>query len=209
MERRMSGTRIIAIAGPPGSGKTALARETAKLVPKAAVLFFDGFEIPARRLSSAELSQWLTGGGRFDDFTVFGLAEALAALKAGQPASEPVSGRKIDSAPLIFFEMPFGRAYGPTAKLIDFLVWLDTPLDVALARNVLAWESETPLRPRGWLTRYMEEYLGVTRAVLEAQRAAVISGADLVLDGLAAPGPAAQKLLAALKARRLVEGIGA
>jgi uridine kinase len=201
--------RIIAIAGPPGSGKTMLADETAKLVPEAAILFFDGFETPSDLLSPEALAGWLKRGGRFDDFVIPGLEEALVALKAGRPASEPVSGRKIDPAPLVLFEMPLGRAYAPTAKLIDFLVWLDTPLDVALARNVLAWESETPPRPRGWLTRYMEEYLGVTREVLEAQRAMVSAGADLVLDGLAEPGLAAQKLLAALKARQLVEGMGA
>jgi uridine kinase len=204
----MNSACIIAIAGPPGSGKTTLAAETAKHLPQIAMLFLDGFETPANRLSSAELTLWLAGTRQFDDFNIPGLSDVLAALKAGRPAREPVSGRKVDPAPLVLFEMPFGRAYGPTAGMIDFLVWLDTPLDVALARNVLAWEKETPPPPRAWFSRYMSEYLAVTRAVLEAQRAAVSPGADLVLDGLAAPHLAAQKLLDALKARHLVEGIG-
>jgi uridine kinase len=191
--------RVIAIAGPPGSGKTALIIALSKLVPDSAVLFFDGFETPSDLMSSAALSRWLAAGARFDDFAVTGLAEALAALKAGRAAVEPASGRKVAPAGLVLFEMPFGRAYTPTAALIDTLVWLDTPLDVALARNILAWEAETPPRPRPWLAGYIKEYLSVTRAVLAAQRAQVAPGADLVLDGLAAPGEAAQKLLAVLK----------
>jgi hypothetical protein len=79
------------------------------------------------------------------------------------------------------------------------------PLDVALARNVLAWESEAPQRPRPWLIRYLNEYLSVTRAVLAAQKTQIAPDADLKLDGLAPPGEAAQKLLAKLKTLKLVQ----
>lgn len=200
----MSAVCVVAIAGPPGSGKTALTMALAELLPDATALFLDGFETPASRLSSRGLADWLAAGARFDDFVIAGLAEALAALKAGREVVEPVSGRRVAPARLVLFEMPFGRAYAPTASLIDFLVWLDTPLDIALARNVLAWEAEITQRPRSWLIRYMGEYLTVTRAVLAAQRKAVVPGADLVLDGLAAPVAAAQKLLATLQKQALV-----
>jgi uridine kinase len=196
---------VIAIAGPPGSGKTALIAALSYLLPDATVLFLDGFETPPDLLSSAALAHWLGAGARFDDFAVAGLAEALTALKAGRQAHEPVSGRTVPPAPLVLFEMPFGRAYAPTAQLIDFLVWLDTPLDIALARNVLAWEDEMPPRPRAWLIRYINEYLAVTRAVLAAQRGQIAPGADLMLDGLAAPAEAAQNLLAILRTRKLVQ----
>jgi uridine kinase len=194
-----SDVRVIAIAGPPGSGKTALMAALARLLGDAAVLFLDGFETPDIRLSGADLARWLAAGARYDDFTIPGLVEALTALKAGRAAVEPASGRQVDPARLVLFEMPFGRAYGLTAGQIDFLVWLDTPLDVALARNVLAFERDPSGRPRAWLADYMTEYLAVTRAVLVAQRRTVAPGADLVLDGLAAPAAAAQKVVAALE----------
>ena len=194
-----SGVHVIAIAGPPGSGKTALMAALARLIGDTAVLFLDGFETPDTHLSAAELERWLAAGARYDDFIIPGLVEALTAIKAGRAAVEPASGRQVDPAPLVLFEMPFGRAYGPTAGQIDFLVWLDTPLDVALARNVLAFERDPSERPRAWLAGYLTEYLAVTRAVLAAQRQVVVPGADLVLDGLAAPAAAAQKVVAALE----------
>jgi uridine kinase len=198
-------SRVVAIAGPPGSGKTALMTALADLLPDVTCLFLDGFDTPAGRMSAAALARWLQAGARFDALAVPALAASLAALKAGQAVTEPVSGRRVTPAAVILFEMPFGRAYGPTARLIDFLVWLDTPLDIALARNVLAWESMAPQRPRTWLPRYMQEYLAVTRAVLAAQQGAVAPAADLVLDGLAPPARAAQNLLDILQARALVQ----
>ena len=197
---------VIAIAGPPGSGKTALIDALSRLTPTAA-LMLDGFETPADLMSPAVLAQWLKAGAHFDHFTVPGLAESLAALKAGHPVREPVSGRAVAPAPLILFEMPFGRAHPPTAPLIDLLVWLDTPLDVALARNVLAWQAEG--RPQHWLAAYMKEYLAVTRSVLKAQKAQIAPTADLTLDGLAPPPEAARKLLEYLQSRKLPQtGIG-
>lgn len=168
---------VIAIAGIPGSGKTAL----------------------AARLSSIELARWLKAGARFDRFDIPGLAEALAALRAGRPVLEPLSGRRVDPAPLILFEMPLGRTHPPTAAMVDLLVWLDTPPDVALARNILIWENEAFQRPRDWLVRHLDEYLALTRAVLAAQAEAVAPAADLRLDGTAPLADLAEGLINTLK----------
>lgn len=199
---------VIAIAGIPGSGKTALmtalVTALAARLQKTALLFLDGFETPAMRLSAAELAQWLKAGARFDQFDIPGLAEALAALRAGRPALEPLSGRCVDPAPLILFEMPLGRTHPPTAVMVDLLVWLDVPLDVALARNVLAWESETPRRPRDWLVRHMHEYLALTRTVLAAQAGTVAPAADLRLDGTKPVADLAAGLINLLKQKGFI-----
>ena len=195
---------VVAIAGPPGSGKTALMTALAGHL-HSALLFMDAFEAPALSLSGGDLAGWLSAGARFDDFVIPGLSEALTALRAGQPATEPLSGRRIAPAPLVLFEMPLGRAWPPTAAMIDFLIWLDTPADIALARNVIAWEKETPPPPRAWLVQYMQDYLAQTRAALGAQAATVAPGADLRLDGSAPPDAMAAQVVATLRQRGLVE----
>lgn len=85
--------------------------------------------------------------------------------------------------------MPLGRAYAETAELIDVLVWVDTPLDLALARNLrsstvaaLAADAD----PKGflhWLDAYLEQYMGQVRLILEVQKSRVAPAADLTLDG--------------------------
>jgi uridine kinase len=197
MSRPPPAPRIVAFAGPPGSGKTTLMTELARLWPQASLLFFDGFPEPSGMAAEA-LADWLGRGADLDALQIPGLAEALAALKAGRDVVEPASGRKVAAAPVILFEMPLGRAWRATAPLIDALVWIDTPLDVALARNVLAWEAAAADWPRDWLARYMEQYVAVTRDVLTAQRAAIMGDADLVLDGLGDPSDLAAQAAAFL-----------
>jgi hypothetical protein len=88
--------------------------------------------------------------------------------------------------------------------MVDLLVWLDVPLDVALARNVLAWESETPRRPRDWLVRHMHEYLALTRTVLAAQAGTVAPAADLRLDGTEPVADLAAGLINLLKQKGFI-----
>jgi len=201
----MSAPAVIAFAGPPGSGKTALIAALRERLPASTVLFLDGFDNPATSLSRDELAAWLRGGTRFEDFVVPGLAQALAALRAGQAVVEPLSGRPVPPGRPVLFEMPLGRTHLPTAAMIDLLVWLDTPPDVALARNLLAWERQIPPPPRAWLERYAGEYLALTRDVLGAQATAVAGHADIRLDGMAPVAEAAGRLMIELQHRGLVE----
>jgi uridine kinase len=190
---------IIALAGPPGAGKTALMLALADRLPEASWLSMDGFPIPAAMAAQA-LGAWLEDGADISRLDISELNAALGELKAGRGVTEPETGRRIAAAPLVLLEAPLGRAHAATAPFIDFLVWVDTPLDIALARNVLAWEAQADGRPRAWLADYMRQYLEVTRRVLCAQREAVMPDADLVLDGLAEPGALAERVIGALGA---------
>jgi uridine kinase len=190
---------IVALAGPPGGGKTALMLALAQRLPQASWLSMDGFPIPAA-MDVQTLGAWLEDGADINRLDVSELNAALGDLKAGRGVTEPQTGRKVPAAPLVLLEAPLGRAHAGTAPFIDFLVWLDTPLDIALARNLLAWEAQADGRPRAWLADYMRQYLAVTRRVLTAQRTAVMPDADLVLDGLPAPAALAEQVIAALGA---------
>jgi uridine kinase len=181
--RRMAEpTRAVAFAGPPGSGKSALIAALCARRPEAVRVSFDGFPAPSA-MSASALADWSEDGADFARLDIAAFAAALTALKAGRSAVEPLTGRRLDPAPLLLVEAPLGRAHPAAAPSIDRLVWLDTPLDVALARNLRAWAGERGGPPAAWLDGYAADYLAVTRRVLVAQAAAVRPGADLVLDG--------------------------
>jgi uridine kinase len=201
-KERAGSTRVVAIAGIPGAGKTTLAGHVAAAVGNAAILLFDGFEMLTEMPADA-LAAWRAEGADFSRFQVRGLAEALAALKAGRAVREPVSGRLVGPAPLVLFEMPLGRAFPPTRLLIDFLVWIDLPLDVALARNLAAFASADPAPPAEWFANYARDYLTAVRPTLMAQQSVVAPGADLVLDGTLLPGMLAETLISALVKAKL------
>ena len=183
--------RIIAVAGPPGSGKSTLCDALAQRLGDAVVVPMDHYQ----RMTSLPIEaveRWLERGADHDELPVPHLAEHLALLKAGQPVIDPRTGRTVAPRAHIVFETHFGRAHAGTGAYIDALVWLDTPLDVALLRNLRSFLQ--PLLQPGlaadalreelrWIDQYLVNHDAVVRRLLQLQAARVRAGADLVLAG--------------------------
>jgi uridine kinase len=188
---------VISIASPPGGGKTTLSRLLSARLHDAPILHYDDYEALTRR-SPAEIERWLDDGARLDEIPVPGYAEKLTSLKAAGTAHVVVDG-------------PLGRAHPPTAAMIDFLFFIDTPLDIALARVVrkqATLAAHTPDRdgaPKfvGWLEGYLDNYARFMRRSYVMQRALVLPQADLVLDGTLAPDRLAETMLGTLAERGL------
>ncbi len=56
---------------------------------------------------------------------------------AGNHIISPADGSKVSPTEYIVFDAPLGRAHCDTGRFIDFMVFIDTPLDVAMARRLL------------------------------------------------------------------------
>ncbi len=191
---------VIAIAGPIGAGKSSLVEALARQLPATLRIHFDQFERGSRR-SMEELREWLDAGGDFDAFEAPGLAEEIHRLK------HPI--REGTAPTYILFEMPLGREYKPTAALIDLLLWVDTPLDLALARRmreylIQANHAPTPDQQRhslAWISTYLDNYMEVVHAILALQAARVRPNADCLLDGTLAPPELCASAMAAILER--------
>lgn len=194
---------VIGIAGPPGAGKTRLAQELAHLLEDASVLSMDHYQ-RMTDLPPAEIARWAAQGADFDALPVPGLAEHLTALRRGETVVDPATGAAVPACRFIVFETHFGRAHRATGPLIDLLVWLDTPVDVALARNLRAF-ARPWLRPGAgtaaqaeglrWIDGYLDNYLSLVAPLLRLQAERVPQGADL----RAADGAEAREVLAGVR----------
>ena len=183
------GAYVIAIAGPVGAGKTTLAQAVARALTDAAILQFDHYERITEQ-SIEQVRDWMQGGADLDAIAIPGLAEALQALKAGRAVTDPMTGATIPSRKYILFETQFGRRHAATGRYIDLMIWVDTPLDVALARKVrqfaAALDGSDPAAARSfgtWLHGYLGNYLDVVAGLLRIQKESVGAGADVVVDG--------------------------
>lgn len=185
---------LISVAAPPGGGKTTLSRMIAAKLHNAAILHFDDYETFTAR-NPAEIEAWVGRGAPFAEITAPKFSEDLARLRAGD-------------ASYVVVDAPIGRAHPATAAVIDFLIFVDTPLDVALARVIKAQaaraaHADLPAAQdfAAWLERYLDGYTRFTRRIYGIQRARVMPQADLVLDGTLAPLQLVELAVAAIAER--------
>jgi thymidylate kinase len=161
---------VIAISGPPGSGKTALAHTLAGRVG-AACVEYDLFET-FTRTSPAGLIDWLARGAPYDEIMAPGLASRLRQAAARGP---------------VVFDTPLGRAHPETGPLIDFAVWIDCPPDLALKRKLAQLAAAVPDERAAeflrWLDGYLEAYETLVRPACIIQADRLAGTADVTVDG--------------------------
>lgn len=193
---------VIAIAAPIGGGKTSFVEALAGALEDTATMHFDRYEIETKQPVS-RLVRWMKRGADFSAFEAPNLAQDLKNLRDGRPVVDPLTRTEVPPAEIILFEMPLGREHAETAPYIDFVIWIDVPLDIALARKIreyIAWFREEK-NPDGWmwLDNFVANYLQVFREVLLLQGQRVSSRADLVLDGREAPETLLHQALEAIR----------
>jgi uridine kinase len=186
----MSMRYVVGVAGAAGAGKTTLVQALIANMPDAAALHIDNYQQITRQ-PVHKLMQWLQRGADFDEFSIPVLPEHLESLKRGEAVLDPVTGIELASRKYILFETHFGRAHRATGRYIDLLVWIDTPLDVALARNVKDFlepalrepPAQAPRERAAWVYNYLSNYLENVRQLVHMQQERVGADADLVVDG--------------------------
>ena len=181
---------IIAVAAPIGGGKTSFVTEIAKRLNDATTIHYDRYEKITEE-PAHNLLQWLKNGANFNDFIIPNLSDDLEKLKRGEPIVDPLTNTEIPSKKYIIIEMPLGKEHENTAKYIDLLIWIEIPLDIALARKLkeftglfLAKHRQETYKDRIiWLDTYLDNYLQVIGKVLQMQKTKVSANADIIIDG--------------------------
>jgi uridine kinase len=167
---------VIAVASPPGGGKSTLVRHLSARLGGAPTLHYDEFQEMTRR-SPAEVEAWLDRGAPLAEVPLPRFLEAVLALKHG-------------GARYVLLDFLLARAHPATAPHIDFVIWIDTPPDLALARvlrDQVAISLRGPVAGRAqlveWLEPYLETYERFLHRSYEMQRSKVRPLADMVVDG--------------------------
>jgi uridine kinase len=181
---------VVGVAGAAGAGKTSLVQGLVRAMDDAAAIHIDSYQRVTRE-PIRKIVQWLERGADFDEFSIPLLPEHLEKLKRGDAIIDPVSMLEIPPRKYILFETHFGRAHQATGRHIDLLLWLDTPLDVALARNLKdlirpllqSRRAELGGDKAARLHDYLESYLTDVRRLVLMQKSRVGADADVIVDG--------------------------
>ena len=181
---------VVAVCGPIGSGKSSIVRGLVARLGDAVAIHMDSYE----RMTRAPVDQvmrWAERGADFEALEVPLLAEHLEKLKRGETVVEPAGRTPIAPRKYVVFETQFGRAHEATGAQIDLLIWIDVPLDVALARKLKLFAGEAlrdaragaALERLAWLDAYLGNYLRLVGPLMQVQAARVRPQADMLVDG--------------------------
>ena len=162
---------MIAINATSGGGKTALATLVHKSLPNSALFCFDEFD--ATNVYPADYYEWWIRGGDLEEFDCPGMRAAV---------DDEIQNGK---SQYIVIDYPFGRDHSRFRDVIALSVWLETPLDIAMARRILRDLERPPdASPQERIERLKEElhhYLVKSRPLYADDLH--MRTADLVLEG--------------------------
>ena len=180
---------IIAIAGPPGCGKSTLARAVAMHLD-ASIIDYDHYQTVTHHPVES-IIEWLDNSRDYNVLTIPGLSDDLSHLKNGLSVTPPGQPFSVKPRDVILFETPFGYCHTESAQHIDLMLWIDIPLDVALARNIHAFtehfthanNASTMPDHIHWLQEYLDNYTNSVHDLLTKQIKKVRPHADFWIDG--------------------------
>lgn len=131
----MNSTVIIGISAVSGGGKTAVTERLVEVLGDAVSLHFDDYD--DTNVHPGDIQRWFAAGADYDAYKTPVFTRHLEALKKGKGISYPVGGTILGPATYVVADAPLGRAHFDSGRLIDLMVFIDTPLDIASARRVL------------------------------------------------------------------------
>ena len=170
------GRRLVALAGPPGAGKSTLAAEAAAVLPGATVLPMDGYHLDDAILAERGI---LHRKGSPESFDAAGFLSLVRRLRDEAEVFHPVFDRTREQSiagagrvgpehrlvlvegNYLLLDRPIWRELGP---LFDLTVMVAAPLDELSRRLRERWQHLG--KDRAAVARHLDNNLANARAVL-------------------------------------------
>ncbi|SCC28891.1 hypothetical protein [Bacillus mycoides] len=158
-------TKIISIAAVSGGGKTTITESLTHELTNSKALYFDSYKFDN---CPADICKWIDDGANYDEWVLTPLITDIQHL---------LQNSNLD---YIIVDYPFAYLNSEMRELIDVTIFIDTPLDIAMARRILRDFKEGTISE---IYNDLKHYITHARkAYLEAIYT-VKPNSDIVLDG--------------------------
>jgi len=156
---------IIAISAVTAGGKTTVTKALQKRLPKAAALYFDDYTFEGE---VEDYGKWISEGA---DVNVWDLTPLRADIE-----------RIIRSGAYDFLllDYPFAYEHRMINAYLNCCIFIDTPLDIAMARRVLRDMQDASADA---IREEMQTYLNIARTAYVHMVNSQRTGSDHVIDG--------------------------
>ncbi len=115
-------TFIISISANAGGGKTTITRELCNQLSNAKALYFDNYEYDKQ---PDNICEWVENGSDPSEWDLSLLVNDIVYI---------IESENVD---YIILDYPFSRQDYPIKDFIDMTVFIETPLDISLARRII------------------------------------------------------------------------
>lgn len=157
--------KVIAIAAVTAGGKTTIVNEVKKQLPNVKSLHFDDYTFEGE---VDDFYTWTVQGADYDVWNLSPLIKDICEIKEDS---------KCD---FLLLDYPFAYCHKELSGYIDCAIFIDTPLDIALARRVLRDMKEATGEE---IRQDMEFYVKYGRAAYVQMLKDVLPSSDYVIDG--------------------------
>ena len=198
-----SQTFVIAIAGTSGAGKSTLIERLIARLGNANALSLDDYQDTS---IYPPVGKWLEGGADPNQFETPTFIADVLALMEGRSILHPITGEVVQPARYLLLEEHFGRARDCMRGLIDFLIYIEIPLEIAHARKILRkndflpWENNPDLFMQN-LHEHLLWYINFGRDFYLAVQRSAHKDCDLVIEGTMSSEQMADKVIEAIHKR--------
>lgn len=113
---------VIAIAAVAGGGKTTTIKRLNELLNNSTAIYFDDYKFDE---SPDDICKWIENGGDPNEWVITPLIDDLRLLLLNNNYS------------YILLDYPFAYLHKIMSKMINYTIFINTPLDIAMARRIL------------------------------------------------------------------------
>lgn len=157
--------KVIAIAAVTAGGKTTCVKEIIKRLPNAQALYFDAYQFQGE---VDDFYQWVQEGANYNVWNLTPLEKDIIKIK---------EEGKCD---YLILDYPFAYCNVQIEKYIDAAVFIDTPLDIALARRIL---RDMGNASGDEIRSDLKGYLEFARVAYTQMLQDILPSSDYVIDG--------------------------
>lgn len=157
--------KIIAIAAVTAGGKTTIVNEIKKKLKNVESLHFDDYSFEGE---VDDIYSWVMQGANYNVWDLNPLIKDICEIQ------------KRSKCDYLLLDYPFAYCHTEVSKYIDCAIFIDTPLDIALARRVLRDMKDATGEE---IRRDMETYIKYARVVYVQMLKDILPSSDFVIDG--------------------------
>ena len=114
---------VIAISSVSGGGKTAVVSRLNNTLQNSKAIYFDDYDVAG----PDDICDWVRRGADYSEWDLAPMISEVESIISGNPMN-------LD---YLLLDYPFAYIHSGMGKHIDFTVFIDTPLDIAMSRRIL------------------------------------------------------------------------